>query len=136
MTKLLTALLLLALAMPGLAAPAKKLPDLKVTKVKAERKMVKGKPKLVVSYTVKNIGTAPAPASTTGITLRQLSLKPGEQTCPPLKPGKEYSTEWSCDIKEVGKYSIKVGADYRNYFPEMNEMNNQNTIKIGISRTL
>ncbi len=138
MTKLVTALLMLviALTLPGLAAPAKKLPDLKLTKLKATRKVVKGKAKLVVSYTVKNIGLAPAPASVTGIAVRQLSGKTNEQTCPPLQPNEEYSTEWSCDVKEAGKYQIKVGADYRNYIPEMDEINNQNTITFGVSRSL
>ncbi len=128
--------LLLAFALPVLAAPAKKLPDLKLTKVKATKKVVKGKTKLVVSYTVKNVGLAAAPASTTGIAVRQLSTKTNEQTCPPLKPNEEYSTEWSCDVKDAGKYQIKVGADYRNYIPEMDEINNQNTITFGVSRPL
>jgi hypothetical protein len=124
---------------PGYAAAkTKPLPDLKLTKIKAVQKAVKGQQKLIVTYTIKNIGAAPAPASTTKLNISSLNAASasGEQQCTPLQPNEEFSTSWSCPITKTGKYQIKAGANYNGAFPEMNQINNQNSISFGFSRTL
>lgn len=131
-------LCLCCLALPVFAAKetAKKaLPDLKITKLRASRITVNGETKLIVKYTVKNVGQAPAPASVTKIVIKPLNLE-SEQTCTPLDPNKERSTSWYCSITKPGTYEIKAGANYKGAFPEMNSMNNQNSISIGFGRSL
>jgi hypothetical protein len=132
---LAAALCLCCLALPVLG---KALPDLKLTKLKASSITVQGNTKLIVKYTVKNIGTVPAPVSTTKISISSLNndLVSGEQQCTPLKPNEEFSTSWSCPITKSGKYAIKAGANYNGAFPEMDQINNQNSISFGISRSL
>jgi len=130
---LLTVLITASLALPVLAA-SQPLPDLTITKVTVAKKTVKGKAKLLVTYSVKNIGSAPAAASVTKISVQGAGLASGEQTCPPLKPNEVRQTSWTCDISRAGKYKINVGADYYNAITETNKMNNQNQISFGFSR--
>ena len=129
----------LSLTAPGLGAvdakSKKPLPDLTITRLTAVKKTVNGKPRLIVTYTVKNIGTAPAPASVTKLSVQQLGLT-AEQACTPLQPNAEYSTHWVCPVGKAGKYLVKAGANYRNSFPETNQMNNGNSISFGFSHSL
>ena len=135
---IVTSLCLCCLALPGFAAKTatkKALPDLKITKLKASRITVNGNTKLIVKYTIKNVGKAPAPASVTKIVIKPLNLE-SEQTCTPLGPNEEQSTSWYCSITKPGTYEVKAGANYNGAFPEMDSMNNQNSISVGFGRSL
>ncbi|MFA5839821.1 MAG: CARDB domain-containing protein [Candidatus Margulisiibacteriota bacterium] len=110
--------------------PAQKKPDLVVTKIKATNPTKQGN-KIFVEYTIKNQGTAASKASAAGITPLTGSKKI-QQTTPPLGPGQTTTTTCILDANKKGNFNITVSADYLNSNVELNEANNENTIKFGI----
>ena len=107
-----------------------KKPDLVVTKVKATKHPIQ-KNKVIIEYSIKNQGNAASVTTQTGITPLTGSKKI-QQTTAPIAPGQTTTQTCIIDSTKNGKYNISVSADYMNQNVELNEANNENTIKFSV----
>lgn len=133
--KLFFLLLILCISTPTFSAatkPTEKKPDLVVSKVTVVPPSAKNK-KVTVTYIIKNQGTAASKASKAGIT-PLTGGKKIQQTTAPLGPGSSVTATCYLDVSKNGNYAVTVSADYINSNVELNEANNENSLRFSVGR--
>jgi len=115
------------------AATVKK-PDLVVTKVLVTRPKTKGSNKVTLTYTIRNQGNAPSPATKARINNQTTGGQSVTQATPALRAGDFFTKSVDYNLATEGNYTFKVKADYQNIAPENSELNNENAVSFGFSR--
>ena len=116
------------------SAPANK-PDLTVSKIKIDSSRARENGKVVIIYTVKNMGKSKA-----ALSHAKISVKPGEenvvctQTVPALAPGSSYIGQAVCTVTSKKNYRFSITADYDNRIDESNKINNENSASFSFGK--